>query len=1251
MGLSLAKRLALLTLLLMLLSFFSTLLAEAEKASIRVEDYRFVSSTGGPVYPGSQGARLLVALRNTGDADATSLIACLKVPQGFSVVNPCVLVGTLKPGEAGIAEFTVNVDPSVKPAQYVFLLKLAAGNTTLSYATLSVTISEYPRPRLKPVEAWFGEPAEAGAYGLTLTIVLENPGPVDIAGGYGWILLPEGFEPNRVRVELPRIPVGGRAELRVEGLAHTGGEGVYSVRLELNIEAVTDDGIEYWVETIVETAASLGKPHKLLLSLVDVYWSLGGYPGSRGSRLALVVVNRDYCSVSNIYIKPLNASGVRLWPLYSATPLEPRAIGVYELEADVYSRSIRIVLEIYATMHCGSQSLLGYTVLNISVAGEEQATPLRVVDAWLSPSYMVGDRGVTYTPHIIVQNLARDTLVQAIARLKLTNAFFWYGRSEATVLVAGSYGYGSAFEIVFPDIVVAGVDTVKAILELQLTYSQGAASYTVEAEIPITLHLAARKGITVLGYQVEYNGEPAPLLPGQRGATLWLTVYNPLASTVRIYHVEASYEAGEAYAAVPPECESIQPLSSCRLPVTLNTDNVEPGTYSLNVTIHYTVGEGGQEAYTRQTLELLVDNPSNYSPNPIIAAAWWGTPGSLSRPYPGEKAAPLTIVVLNTGHYPARTLVAKPLDVNGSSALCQGLQPGGACTLTLYIDTPEKRVEARLKLQLHYTFTVYGGVYESAETIELGLVLAGVEAEGLVVRWYGWQGGLNVYPGTRDAVLQIQVANMNPYTLLGVDAKLVCPTLGVTAEGYLGGPVQAYGEAVLGLRMDVPSTATPGDHNCTLHLRYWLDTGDVVSEYTMAENIVVKVDSFADAVKLLKTYFAAPAGPGSLAARLYAVIEVSDPASTLLHAELALPKGLRDARTGSTRLVLLPSAAAGGGEGQIGLQQQLPEPLAQALAAAAQASPIQVLVGEVSVSDNAPREFEATLTIVFRDGWGTVHQVPCRTRVVLEGRPEPLKVLVEGSRIPVVNGTARLTVILVNEGSSSLYDVYVVLAPVTPAAYPLNGVKYLGTVRPGESITINYTLVYNPSGYMGTEVNTFSATLAVLYRDAYGNTRVFNTTISAILLVPPEIEIKTAKAVYSNGTLTVDAVLVNTGGTTASRTTLTVYADGKPLTYTIVGDIDPGSETPVRLTVEAKPVKHVRIVVKYFDEFNNEYTASKTLTVSSKPVLAPAGKSGEKTLTIEAEKLIVIGIVAAFLAGAGLAIYTYLRRHQPHQQE
>jgi len=297
-----------------------------------------------------------------------------------------------------------------------------------------------------------------------------------------------------------------------------------------------------------------------------------------------------------------------------------------------------------------------------------------------------------------------------------------------------------------------------------------------------------------------------------------------------------------------------------------------------------------------------------------------------------------------------------------------------------------------------------------------------------------------------------------------------------------------------------------------------------------------------------------------------------------------------------------------------------------------------------------PDRIEVNGTIDFVDHWGSIFHAPVSLPLVVRGSPIVLEVNATSPLIVFNNGTGLFELEISNPSVFNAYELYVVLAPLTGNAIPQGNVKYV-PVLPGNSKQIvRYEVVYNPvsisigAGVSATSLSAaFTATL--IYKDSSGYIRMINNTVAAA--IKPFIELQVAEetnAKYSNGVLTVNGFLYNTGVSQA-RSVVVILKYGGKESKTLMGDLDPGSQSPFRL--ELKNIEFASekcmIIVSYRDSFNIEYSISKEIPVS---ILQPSPPLTTPQPTTEVSYIAVIAIVSLFLIGVFLLIYRLISKYK-----
>jgi len=168
--------------------------------------------------------------------------------------------------------------------------------------------------------------------------------------------------------------------------------------------------------------------------------------------------------------------------------------------------------------------------------------------------------------------------------------------------------------------------------------------------------------------------------------------------------------------------------------------------------------------------------------------------------------------------------------------------------------------------------------------------------------------------------------------------------------------------------------------------------------------------------------------------------------------------------------------------------------------------------------------------------------------------------------------------------------------------------------------------------------------LTVVYRDVYGNTQFFNTSIA--LLVEPFIDLglSDTMAVLSGATLSVSGTVVNYGIAPA-RSVVVRALYGNKSQETFIGDLDPASQAAFRIEIDVggSTPSEVALQIVYRDEYGRESISNYTVPVFVRlPTETPTAPAEQIPAY---SHYIIIVATAAFLAATGYALYRYVRAH------
>ncbi|MEM1740428.1 MAG: hypothetical protein QXV11_03025, partial [Desulfurococcaceae archaeon] len=210
---------------------------------------------------------------------------------------------------------------------------------------------------------------------------------------------------------------------------------------------------------------------------------------------------------------------------------------------------------------------------------------------------------------------------------------------------------------------------------------------------------------------------------------------------------------------------------------------------------------------------------------------------------------------------------------------------------------------------------------------------------------------------------------------------------------------------------------------------------------------------------------------------------------------------------------------------------------------------------------------------------------------------------------------------------------------------PQNAIRYIGKLEGCSNTTVRFEVVYNPLQItMGTVPVSMSSavfTATLIFVDVAGALHTINTTLA--VMIKPFIELTllpTTVARYSKDTLIVNGIVANTGISTA-RSVIAYIKYGSAEAFSIIGDVDPASQTPFRLEIKAPYVgDNCTLIIRYRDEYGSEYVLETPLEVTQ-IVEQTVTATTQPTQTDIAFKIAIVVLIAVFL----VALFFVLYRH------
>ncbi len=1155
------------------------------------------------VYPGSKNVNMELAIKNNATTDIYDVQACFYPPQGFTIhgqacVDATSLNGTKKksyaPGELFRVKTTFDIDKSVKPGRYFFEVHVyytLNGTRKMEYVFVPVDVSPYPPIKVGVVEYWWNSyEVYPGTTNAALNVLIKNVGNVSITGGDVELRLPKPFKPRFIRTSLGNLNKNATQTLRFSGI---------------DIPATTK-------------------------------------PGTYNFTLRLNVTAQT-------------DDGVQ----YGA-----------------------------------------YTEVNVTV--EVKLHPplnLKVVNAvWSSEVAYPHSRELTL--RLTLQNLDISNINSITAKLYLPKGFRTReGKNYVVTSVNNvNYGFGDIFTLTFQGINVSTEVPLNTTfnVSLRIVGSYRGASFIVNQTLSFRAKLVNESAIILVTQEWLVNGAAAEALPTSRGLTLSLTLLNlGVSNVVSLWPKLLKLPKGFILRGYGGTCLSggVRAGGTCTIQLTLDIyKDVKPGKYPLRLNLGVITSSGNTYMYSNLSISTYVgiSSPNEFKPVIVLGKAWWGR-GAPETVFSGQRNVPIHIELDNVGRWSASNVYVSMEVVKGDvklkdfKGLCSTqLRPGTSCTFTTYADIGNNYVgNVVLKIRVNYTTTNYNSFIKWFKEFKITLPVvtyAGYKLYGglTLVNW-GWEGGVPIFPGTQNATYSVTIANHYPYRIEGIKLVLKLPE-GIKAKNgssvttaYITGPVNTDDTATATFTLTVPNTTKPGTYYGVLNVTYVILCGGSSATGKASFKVPIQVNSIEEGIEFITSgWVSGSAAPMTYGNKFYFVLRNTDfPSMRGVVATLYLPKGIVASATNSSVIKLYPTSTS-----QIQIQQlstavtSIPSSYAKLLASLAttQAGLQQPQTGfnrgdfiifttTLNVLDIKPGTYYALVKLSFIDNWGVLRLFKIRVPIVVLGSSKVIKVWAL-SDLRFVKRSGTLRVALVNVGSSPIYNVYVAIYPIVQYITVSSPIKYFNVLLPNKVITLELPTYFNPVPMQGGTVVTYGNVpfrASIIYTDANGFRHTFNTSFTVTVEPYIELVLSDVRVKWEGGILKLSGTITNLGNAQAQRVMAYARVGSKVSEGSFVGDMDPSSQSSFSIAmINIPPVKHVELLITYYDPFNEEHNITRvysveiirTNTTATAKAVGPLAVITGGKLTIE--KYIIIGLVAAFLILVWLAIRSYLRRHSAH---
>lgn len=1160
--------------------------------------------------------------------------------------------------------------------------------------TLTIPIS-LPRISLNISKAfWIQDEVYPGSQNVGIGIALTNLDIVDLRSAIAILELCEGFYPKTLTVTDISISRGDTYTIIFNGISISNQTlpGSYIFKVRIIGTAYSREGSYYPIDIQLSFSLPVSSvPQKNVIDIIDFGWtSQKAYSGTINTGIYIRFrVREPGFSIQNpkvtLYLsKPLlfekgNISDVVvLTGVYRYSDTFMVEFSGIDIPEGVYGE-YPVVVELNA-LCIGTASYWCNQIFVIPLHIVPPKLNITIIDIGWQTITLNQSTGASI--YITMQSLSIDQIRNMYISIQLDGicSRFIDNRTIGIAVLNRVLNYGEIVTVSFNDIVVSCSSTEIPIgIKLYAVNSIGSSTYYRSSiEFNKTLKILSKiKMLRVSNLRTLLNMQYSPLIPSARGITIEVTLVNtysypiPWISILGIRSIN-----GIVIRDVSGSCLTGVPAGgSCSLDILVDIDeHVVPNIYNISLMISYAIRDGNTISVSSDEIHIpiVIADYSYYRPNINIVEWYWGiqTP---TRVVKGQRNTPLTIVIVNNGRYQARGvwIDVRPIDNNiiaiyNSSYCAPILDVGASCTATVYMDLENASAGIALfNVTIRYKFVNYGTNIDDyvIKTIDLYIdEFAG--GEGIEIVDSGWYNNWPTYPYTENATFIINLVNRWPYRISGIKLDLVLPQ-GFTSKGsqiastYIGGPINSLQEFSATFTISIGSVK-PGRYTALLIADYVVESGYPNTRVIQRYNISIQVNDLNSSITLVSAEWlgisAEPemyGAPFVVSIRNNLIPSISGPIL-----ELYLPDGITYSYT-NTSSALIPATniaptvlytqtlqqyAQGGILSY--LQNILGQQTSQALQSFSKGS-IMYFYTKLNLNVNSTGEYIAKGYLNFIDHWGCIRRIPLDIPIRILGSSRMIEIL-SPTTIKIENGTSTLVLRLRNRGSAAIYNVYVYIVPYASMLIPQQNVIYLDKMYPDVYYNVSFLLVYNPySISMGTTTAylrymSVPFMVAVAYRDVLGTLRYFNTSIAVNIEPFVDLRIEGLKAIYSGNRLMISGTIVNYGIVTARSVEARVLVNGSYVS-TLVGDIDPASQSAFRLEVMTGYVPKCELVIIYRDEYNIERSIVRPVEITIGETITTGATQIPQQQSLN--HYIIIGLIALFLFVIGFILYRYIRLH------
>ena len=678
-----------LMLMMLFMGLVSFMSSSAEyQGDIKVINVLWKSSVGTEnVYPGSKQAQLIIELYNGFNVAIRSVSGCLILPKGFTpsmgsgtcsnAVSPNgTYISEIEPGQVFQLRYRLDVSENVTPREYVIGVNVTYVAVYEHDSTLVkepgyvikyviVTIKPYPPLKIEIKDVyWDTEKVYPGTRNAVLNVMVYNGGDSSITNAHVRLLMPEGFTPSTIRLDVGAIGSRSTYTLRFTDIevSPSLSPGQYSGILRINATTETEDGVSYetsWEGEIVFIVSEAPKPN---IEVIDVGWvNRVVYNSSRLGDLYVTLQNKDMDTLEKIVATlnlPSGITGVggefRLTTVYE-NPVnygDVFTLVFNDLNVTLDKRNIiaTLELEVLGSDHGAEYwSKLSYVIGIKTSLQEEYLKLVRIQWYYQGTPAIPLPSSNDIVLEVRLLNIGPESIETLVPEIKLPEGF------KIKSISPDSYTGIQPGGTTTIDIVIDIDDDVKpgaypAKFVFDIIVSSGDSISYLRQEINSTIYIGnpseyASKIITLSYFWG--SGNPGPVYPGQREASITLQLYNA-----------GRYPVNDAIASLKPLNDTVKSIvdtvfvgdmpsgSTSMLVFTYDLENVTSGKLVFNLTVTYTIRVYG--AFIRyndsQILTIDLEEFAGYRGYGIEVADFGWTNSPV---FPGTENATYSIVIVN----------------------------------------------------------------------------------------------------------------------------------------------------------------------------------------------------------------------------------------------------------------------------------------------------------------------------------------------------------------------------------------------------------------------------------------------------------------------------------------------------------------------------------------------------------------------------------------------------------------------------